>query len=211
MTIIAINSYQENDINSYYVLLQLRAQKNSKMERDCAIPLSIQNERFTISLIFGVLNKYVDRTLFPIWKGIPTSSLRNLRRIQLALRDEQLYVECAVILKNLYPSNLLSICPSLFELNLSKTKYSIYEKLSRVLSVVGDSMLALFLYFCVNFYKCVSVAFKVMIWPAFCAASSTVTIAFKLADIKLVIELWGLFSEVREKSVVGFRTYLHFS
>ena len=159
MTIIAFNSYQENDINSYYVLLQLRAQKNSKMERDCPIPLSIQNERFTISLIFGILNKYVDRTLSPIWKGIPTSSLRNLRRIQLALREEQLYVECAVILKNLYPSNLLSICPSLFELNLSKTKDSIYEKLSRVLSVVGDSMLALFLYFCVNFYKCVSVAF----------------------------------------------------
>ena len=162
MTIIAINSYQENDINSYYVLLQLRAQKNSKMERDCAIPLSIQNERFTISLIFGVLNKYVDRTLFPIWKGIPTSSLRNLRRIKLALREEQLCAECAVILKNFYPSNLLSICPSLFEINLNKTKYTeyiIYEKLSRVLSVVGDSMLALFLYFCVNFYKCVSVAF----------------------------------------------------
>ena len=49
-----------------------------------------------------------------------------------------------------------------------------------------------------------------MIWPAFCAASSTVSIAFKPADIKLVRELWGLFSEVREKSVVGFRTYLHF-
>ena len=159
MTIIAINSYQENDINSYYVLLQLRAQKNSKMERHCAIPLRIQNERFMISFIFGVLNKYVDRTLFPIWKGIPTSSLRNLRRIQLALREEQLYAKCVVILKNFYPSNLLSICPSLFEINLNKTKYSIYEKLSRVLSVVGDSMLALFLYFCVNFYKCVSVAF----------------------------------------------------
>ena len=163
MTIIAINSCQESDINSYYVLLQLRAQKNSKMERDCRnTPQNSEWAIQPISLIFGILTKYVDRTLFPIWKGIPTSSLRNLRRIKLALREEQLCAECAVILKNFYPSNLLSICPSLFEINLNKTKYteySIYEKLSRVLSVVGDSMLALFLYFCVNFYKCVSVAF----------------------------------------------------
>ena len=114
----------------------------------------------SISLIFGILNKYNDRTLSPIWKGISTSSVRNLRRMQLALREEQLYAECAVILMNFYSSNLLSICPSLFEINLNKAKYSIYEKLSRVLSVVGDGMLALCLYLCVNFYKCFNVAFS---------------------------------------------------
>ena len=31
----------------------------------------------------------------------------------------------------------------------------------------------------------VSIVFEGLIWPAFCAASSTVTIAFKLADVKL--------------------------
>ena len=36
-----------------------------------------------------------------------------------------------------------------------------------------------------------------------------VTIDFKLADIKLE-ELLGLIAEVREKSVVRFRSYLHF-
>ena len=30
-----------------------------------------------------------------------------------------------------------------------------------------------------------SIVFEGLIWPAFCAASSTVTIAFKLADVKL--------------------------
>ena len=42
---------------------------------------------------------------------------------------------------------------------------------------IGDSLSALYLYSCVNFHKCVR--------PAFCAASSAVTIAFKLADVKL--------------------------
>ena len=33
--------------------------------------------------------------------------------------------------------------------------------------------------------RCFSIVFEGLIWPAFCAASSTVTIAFKLADVKL--------------------------
>ena len=50
---------------------------------------------------------------------------------------------------------------------------------------IGDSLSALFLYFCVNFHKCVSVAFYGEIRPALCAASSVVMIDFELADIKL--------------------------
>ena len=57
--------------------------------------------------------------------------------MQLALQEEQLYAECELRIKNLYSSNLLCICPSLFETNLNKAKYSIHEKLSRVFSVAG--------------------------------------------------------------------------
>ena len=38
---------------------------------------------------------------------------------------------------NFYLSNLLCICPSLFETYLNKAIYIIYEKLSRDFSVVG--------------------------------------------------------------------------
>ena len=41
-------------------------------------------------------------------------------------------------LKNRYSSSLLCICSSLFETNLKKAKYGIYEKLSRVFSVSGS-------------------------------------------------------------------------
>ena len=45
-----------------------------------------------------------------------------------------------VILKNFSSSNLSCICPFLLETNLNnKTKYSVYEKLSRVFSVAGSS------------------------------------------------------------------------
>ena len=40
--------------------------------------------------------------------------------------------------ENFYSSNLLCICPSLFETNIKKAKYSIYEKLSRVFRVAGS-------------------------------------------------------------------------
>ena len=50
---------------------------------------------------------------------------------------------------------------------------------------IGDSPSAVVLYLCVNFHKCVIVTFYGLLWPAICAASSTITIAFKLADIKL--------------------------
>ena len=39
--------------------------------------------------------------------------------------------------KNFHSSNLLCICPSLFDTYPNKAKYSIYEKLSRVFSVAG--------------------------------------------------------------------------
>ena len=45
---------------------------------------------------------------------------------------------CAVILKNFYWPNVSCICPSLFETNLNKAKYSVYEKLSRVFSIAGS-------------------------------------------------------------------------
>ena len=45
-------------------------------------------------------------------------------------------------------------------------------------------------------------------WPGICAASSTVTIDFKIADIKLGSSS-GLFAEVREKSVLGLQSYRH--
>ena len=40
-------------------------------------------------------------------------------------------------LKNFHSLHLLCICPSLFETYLNKAKYSMYEKLSKVLSVAG--------------------------------------------------------------------------
>ena len=39
--------------------------------------------------------------------------------------------------KNFHSSNLLCICPSLFDTYPNRAKYSIYEKLSRVFSVAG--------------------------------------------------------------------------
>ena len=59
-----------------------------------------------------------------IWK------IRNLRRIQFAVQEEQLNAECGARLKNFYSSNLLCICPSLFETpiltrqNIASTKNS---------------------------------------------------------------------------------------
>ena len=58
------------------------------------------------------------------------------------------------------------------------TQFLAIKLWARIPLQIGDSLSALFLYLSVNFHKCV-------IWPAFCAASSTVTVAFKLADIKL--------------------------
>ena len=40
-------------------------------------------------------------------------------------------------LKNFHSLHLLCICPSLFETYLNKAKYSMYEKLSKVLRVAG--------------------------------------------------------------------------
>ena len=48
----------------------------------------------------------------------------------------------------------------------------------------GDSPSAHLLSFCVNFHKCVSVAFYGEIRPALCAASCVVMIDFELADRK---------------------------
>ena len=41
--------------------------------------------------------------------------IRNLRRIQFAVQEEQLYAECGARLKNFRSSNIFCICPSLFE------------------------------------------------------------------------------------------------
>lgn len=39
---------------------------------------------------------------------------------------------------NVYLSNLMRICPFLFQKNLKKAKYRIYGKLSRVFGVAGS-------------------------------------------------------------------------
>ena len=59
------------------------------------------------------------------------------KRIQFAIQEEQLYAECAARLKNFHSSGLLCICPSLFETDLNRAKYSLYEKLLTVFSVAG--------------------------------------------------------------------------
>ena len=59
--------------------------------------------------------------------------IRNLRRIQFAIQEEQLYSEHGARLKNFHSSNLLCIWPSLFGTYLNKAKYSIYEKHLKVL------------------------------------------------------------------------------
>ena len=41
--------------------------------------------------------------------------IKNLRQIQFAIQEEQLYAECGARLKNIYLSKLLCICLSLFE------------------------------------------------------------------------------------------------
>ena len=74
---------------------------------------------------------------------------------------------------------------------------------------IGDSPSTLFLYLCVNFHKCVSVAFQRWIWPAICAASSTVTIDFKLADIKLESSKAYLL-KLEKNSILRFLNYWHF-
>ena len=41
--------------------------------------------------------------------------IKNLRQIQFAIQEEQLYTECGARLKNIYLSKLLCICLSLFQ------------------------------------------------------------------------------------------------
>ena len=53
--------------------------------------------------------------------------IRNLRRIQFAIQEEQLYAECGARWKKFYLSHLLCICPSLFETYLNEANYIIYE------------------------------------------------------------------------------------
>ena len=50
--------------------------------------------------------------------------IRNRRRIQFAIQEEQLYAECGARLNNFYLSKLLCIFPSLFSQKIS-TKYDI--------------------------------------------------------------------------------------
>ena len=48
--------------------------------------------------------------------------IRNLRRIQFVIQEDQLYAECGARLKNFCLSNLLCICPSVFETYLNKAR-----------------------------------------------------------------------------------------
>ena len=66
--------------------------------------------------------------------------IRNLRRIQFAWYKKNNFVlNSGAKLKIFHSSNLLGICPSLFEIYLNKANYSIYKKLSRDFSVAGFS------------------------------------------------------------------------
>ena len=60
--------------------------------------------------------------------------IRNIRRIQFAIQEEQLYAECGARLNNFYLSKLLCIFPSLFAKNLNKaltsTEISAYQFLA---------------------------------------------------------------------------------
>ena len=53
------------------------------------------------------------------------------------MQEEQLYCECGARENYFCLSNLLSICPPLFETYLNEANYIIYEKLSRVFCVAG--------------------------------------------------------------------------
>ena len=57
--------------------------------------------------------------------------IRNLRRIQFAIQEEQLYAECGTR----YLSKLLCIFSSLFTKNLNKARYNIYGNLLPVLAL----------------------------------------------------------------------------
>ena len=66
--------------------------------------------------------------------------IKNLRQIQFAIQEEQLYAECGARLKNIYLSKLLCICPSLFEKistkkHISSTEVS-YQFLAPKVSVL---------------------------------------------------------------------------
>ena len=53
----------------------------------------------------------------------------NIRQIQFAIQERQLYAGCGARQNNFYLSNVLCICPSLFETYLNEANYIIYEKL----------------------------------------------------------------------------------
>lgn len=57
----------------------------------------------------------------------------------MALQEEKLNAAQGVKLKEVYLSNLMRICPFLFQKNLKKAKYSMYGKLSSVFGVAGSS------------------------------------------------------------------------
>ena len=55
------------------------------------------------------------------------------------MQEEQLYADCRARLKHMfYLSKLLCICPSLFETNLNKARYSIYGNPLPVFSTEGS-------------------------------------------------------------------------
>ena len=59
------------------------------------------------------------RVFFPKASVAKIWVIRNLRRIQFAVQEEQLYTECGARLKNFRSSNIFCICPSLFETPVS--------------------------------------------------------------------------------------------
>ena len=70
------------------------------------------------------------RVFFPSASVAKIWVIRNLRRIQFAVQEEQLYAECGARLKNFRSSNIYCICPSLFKTpiltrqNIASTKNS---------------------------------------------------------------------------------------
>ena len=90
-----------------------------------------------------------------------------------------------LILPRIQHKDVLLVLRTVFAVGFWLLSFLQLKLWARIPLQIGDSPSAVFLYLCVNFHKCVSVAFYGWIWPAICAASSTVTIDFKLADIKL--------------------------
>ena len=90
------------------------------------------------------------------------------------------------------------------------TQFLAIKLLVKIPLQIGDIPSALFLYFCVNVHESVSVRIILRLHLTNSLCSELYGHDWFQTCTYKTKELWGLFVEVREKSVVGFRSYLHF-